>query len=145
MFFDWEQCSASYLFRCFQWFSHVVLKVTFCTLFLPLWNCNFYMCLFCVALLWVKCWLPWWQWDKRSLFQWHYMGWQGYIWSGSLTCAPCLASVVIPPNYLKRYLDTYRHLVCRDWDKMLATLVSVGQALLVPVALHGLAGVYLKR
>ena len=36
--------------------------------------------------------------------------------------------------------------LCRNlWDQMLATLVVVGQALLVLLALHGLAGVYLKR
>ena len=36
-------------------------------------------------------------------------------------------------------------LCCPFVGEMLATLVAVGQALLVPVALHGLAEVYLKR
>ena len=37
----------------------------------------------------------------RSVFHWHCMGQHYYIWSGSLTCAPCLASVVIPPQLSK--------------------------------------------
>ena len=149
--FGLKAMQRQFLLRYFQWFWHVLLKVTFCTWFLPLYYCHFYMCLCCFALLWVKCWLPWWRWDKRSLFHrhcmgwhalrflplwwypqfkryldthtmsgvigiqcwlpwwrwdkrslfhWHCMGWQGYIWKGSLTRAPCLASVVMPYFWL---------------------------------------------
>ena len=67
-----------FLFMYFQCFLHVPVKVSFCTLILPLCYCHLYMGL----------------------------------------CFMC---------------------------EMLATLVLVGEALLLPLPLHGLAGVYLKR
>ena len=69
-----------------------------------------------------------------------------YAFSVVLTCAfdgylLCLVSAI--------QLLPFRHvplLTCFFlWDKIMATLVVVGQAHLVPLALHGLAGVYLKR
>ena len=59
----------------FQWFSCVLLKVTLCAWLLPFNCCHFDMCL--CRICGIKCWLPWWWWDKRSLFCWHCMGWRG--------------------------------------------------------------------
>ena len=70
-----EQCSAIFLFTYFQWFSCVLLKVNFCAWLLPFNCCHFDMCL--CRICGIKCWLPWWRWDKRSLFYWHCMGWRG--------------------------------------------------------------------
>ena len=67
------------------------------------------------------------------------------IFSVVLTCffeghLLCLVSAIILLPFLH-----VRLLTCPFMAEMLATLVVVGQALLVPLALHGLAGVYLKR
>ena len=64
-----------FLFTYFQWFSCMLLKFNFCAWLLPFNCCHFdmWLCRICG----IKCWLPWWWWDKHSLFCWHCMGWRG--------------------------------------------------------------------
>ena len=78
----------------------------------------------------VKCWLPWWWWDKRTLFHWHCRGWQG-VSKAVAWHAPRVLPLWWCPNGVP--------------GLMLASMVKVGYALRVPLTLHGLALLYLKR
>ena len=117
-----------FLFTYFQWFSCMLLKVNFCAWLLPFNCCHFDMCL--CRICGIKCWLPWWRWDKRSLFYWHCMGWRG-ISKAVAWHAPRVLPLWWCPNGVP--------------GLMLATMVKVGYALRVPLTLHGLALLYLKR
>ena len=74
-----EQCSASFCLRIFSgfdlFFRRLPYVLGFCHSIAAILTCASVDLSSCG----VKCWLPWWWWDKRTLFHWHCMGWQGYI------------------------------------------------------------------